>query len=242
MGDIFHFKHFSVKQNQCAMKVGTDGVLLGAWVNLFPNTSRILDVGSGTGIIALMLAQRCPKAKIDGIEQDHNAYEQGVNNFQNSHWKYNLFNFHGTFQNFSQESEGNYDLIICNPPFFNQGRLKISDQRSMARNSEALPLETLIKGASNLLVPFGRLAMIIPHELKRRVLFTLKQYDMLVLRMTSVRGNKSRPPKRLLIEVRSKITKTDEYSPEISELIIENTRHNYTKEYRNLVHDFYLKI
>lgn len=242
MRDIFQFKQFSLNQDQCAMKVGTDGVLLGAWINLFSDTRRILDVGSGTGLIALMLAQRVPYSKIDGIEQDAKAYEQGVDNFQNSPWDQNLYNFHGTFQEFAREGERCYDLIVCNPPFFNQGQVDKHDQRSMARNAKALPIDAIVKGALDLLILSGRLAMILPHDDKELVMSILESHGMLLLRMTSVRGNESKPPKRLLIEAGFKTEINRSIPTEFRELIIEHSRHNHTEQYRDLVREFYLKI
>jgi len=242
MRDIFQFKQFSLNQDQCAMKVGTDGVLLGAWINLFSDTRRILDVGSGTGLIALMLAQRVPHSKIDGIEQDAKAYEQGVDNFQNSPWDQNLYNFHGTFQEFAREGERCYDLIVCNPPFFNQGQVDKHDQRSMARNAKALPIDAIVKGALDLLILSGRLAMILPHNDKELVMSILESHGMLLLRMTSVRGNESKPPKRLLIEAGLKTEINRSIPTEFRELIIEHSRHNHTEQYRDLVREFYLKI
>ena len=242
MSDTVQFKQFSLNQDQCAMKVGTDGVLLGAWVNLFSDTRRILDVGSGTGLIALMLAQRAAHSEIDGIEQDAKAYEQGVDNFLNSPWDQNLFNFHGTFQEFAREGERCYDLIVCNPPFFNQGQMDKHDQRSMARNAKALPIDAIAKGALNLLIPAGRLAMILPHDDKQSVMSLLESHGMGILRMTSVRGNETKPPKRLLIEAGLRTEINTSIPAELSELVIEHSRHNYTEQFCDLVREFYLKI
>ena len=114
----FKFKQFTIEQDRCAMKIGTDGVLLGAWVSLKNNPFSILDIGAGTGIIALQLAQRSHAEMIDALEIDENAYEQCVDNFENSQWGDRLFCYHASLEEFVEEIEDKYDLIISNPPFF----------------------------------------------------------------------------------------------------------------------------
>ncbi len=114
----FKFKQFTVEQDRCAMKIGTDGVLLGAWVSVNKNPFSILDIGAGTGIIALQLAQRCNAEMVDAIEIDENAYEQCVDNFENSPWGDSLFCYHASLEEFVDEIEDKYDLIISNPPFY----------------------------------------------------------------------------------------------------------------------------
>lgn len=116
----FQFKQFCVKQDQCAMKVGTDGVLLGAWTPLKTNPFSVLDIGAGTGLLSLMLAQRSFAEQIDALEIDESAYEQCVENFENSKWNDRLFCYHAAFDEFvaEMESEEQYDLIVSNPPFY----------------------------------------------------------------------------------------------------------------------------
>ena len=121
MSTLFKFKEFSIHQDKTAMKIGTDAVLLGAWVFLENEIDSILDVGSGTGIIALMLAQRSFALIIDAVEIDNDAYEQTVTNFENSNWGDRLYCYHSSFQNFADEiaeEDETYDLIISNPPFY----------------------------------------------------------------------------------------------------------------------------
>ncbi|PAM93956.1 tRNA (adenine-N(6)-)-methyltransferase, partial [Flavobacterium sp. IR1] len=120
MSNPFHFKQFSVEQDRSAMKIGTDGVLLGAWASLENDPQTILDVGTGTGVIALMLAQRSGAELIDALEIDENAYEQSVENFENSDWGDRLFSYHAEFDEFVEEmqDEEKYELIISNPPFY----------------------------------------------------------------------------------------------------------------------------
>jgi len=119
----FKFKQFAVYQDKCAMKIGTDGVLLGAWASTDNNPKAVLDIGSGTGIIALMLAQRCHAELIDAIEIDTDAYEQCVENFEASPWSDRLFCYHASLQEFAQEIDDTYDLIISNPPFYSEEKM-----------------------------------------------------------------------------------------------------------------------
>jgi len=128
----FEFKQFTILQDRSAMKIGTDGVLLGAWTPLEPSVNSILDVGTGTGVIALMLAQRCDSEIIDGLEIDSEAYEQAVENFEASPWGDRLFCYHASFQEFFEEIEEEYDLIISNPPFYVEDVKTTSKQRNIA--------------------------------------------------------------------------------------------------------------
>ena len=118
MSKPFKFKEFSVNQDQCAMKIGTDAVLLGAWASLEANPFAILDIGAGTGVLGLMLAQRSHAEVIDAIEIDDDAYEQCVDNFELSPWADRLFCYHASLEEFAEEIDDEYDLIICNPPFY----------------------------------------------------------------------------------------------------------------------------
>jgi len=117
MDKPFAFKKFSVNQDRCAMKIGTDGVLLGAWATISHNPFSILDIGTGTGILALMLAQRSHAENIEAIEIDDAAFEQAADNFENSPWGDRLFCYHAAFNEFVEEIDDKYDLIISNPPF-----------------------------------------------------------------------------------------------------------------------------
>ena len=120
MNKPFKFKEFTVNQDQCAMKIGTDSVLLGAWASIKNNPFSILDIGAGTGVISLMLAQRSYAELIDAIEIDDSAYEQCVNNFEQSSWSDRLFCYHASLKEFNEEIEDKYDLIISNPPFYSE--------------------------------------------------------------------------------------------------------------------------
>jgi tRNA1Val (adenine37-N6)-methyltransferase len=233
----FTFKKFVIQQDKTAMKVGTDGVLLGAWVNLKNELNTILDVGSGTGLIALMLAQRSFAETIDAIELSEDAYEQTVENFENSDWADRLFCYHASFQQFTEEIEDKYDLIISNPPFYTSTYKELNRGRALARHTENLSFEALLYGTSKLLSDTGTCAFIIPFEEEINFIKIAAQNKLVPNRITRVKGNENTVIKRSLLQFSK--TKID---LEINELIIEVSRHEYTKDYKNLVQDFYLKM
>lgn len=235
----FKFKQFTVAQDRCAMKIGTDGVLLGAWASLDHQPFSILDIGTGTGVIALMLAQRSSADLIDALEIDEDAYEQAVENFENSDWGDRLFCYHASFDEFVEEmqEEEKYDLIISNPPFYSDDYSSGNAQRDRARFAEALPFEELIQGTSLLLSEEGRFNVIIPKKEEADFLKIAEEYRLFPQRITRVKGDVNSEVKRSLLEFGFE---KKEFEP--SELIIENSRHNYTEEYIELVKDFYLKM
>lgn len=251
MSNSFQFKQFTVNQNQCAMKVGTDGVLLGSWVKVDCNPNSILDIGSGTGVIALMLAQRSnilPIAigNIDAIEIDDDAYEQCVENFENSPWNDRLFCYHVSLQEFTDEVEDKYDLIISNPPFYSptlaspslpKGENLLYNARRTARFNDAMPFEHLIESVSNLLSYEGKFSVIIPFKEEEYFIALASDVNLFPNSILRVKGSPVSEIKRSLIEFSFKAQKVN-----IEELIIETSRHQYTQEYIDLTKDFYLKM
>lgn len=235
----FIFKQFEVQQDRCAMKIGTDGVLLGAWADIPENTNSILDIGTGTGVIALMMAQRTSAQLIDALEIDENAYEQAVENFEQSDWGDRLFCYHAEFGEFVEEmqDEEKYDLIISNPPFYNSDYKTTSEERDIARFQDALPFNLLLEGSTYLLSKKGKLAVIIPKNQEENFLDIAKNFGLFPEKITYVKGSPTAEIKRCLILLNLNPTKTV-----IDELIIEHDRHQYTKEYKNLVSPFYLKM
>jgi tRNA1Val (adenine37-N6)-methyltransferase len=234
----FQFKQFSVEQNRCAMKIGTDGVLLGAWTPLDNNPYRILDIGTGTGIIALMLAQKSLAEQIDALEIDEDAYEQSVDNFENSPWSDRLFCFHAGLDEFVEEPEDEYDLIVSNPPFYQEDYKSNDDKRDLARFQDAMPFEDLIEAAALLLSENGIFCVIIPFKEEAFFLNLAKEYELYPLKITRVQGTPTTEIKRSLIAFdrnQNNIIETDT-------LIIETARHIYTPEYIELTKDFYLKM
>lgn len=240
MSTLFKFKEFSIHQDKTAMKIGTDAVLLGAWVFLENEIDSILDVGSGTGIIALMLAQRSFALTIDAVEIDNDAYEQTVTNFENSNWGDRLYCYHSSFQNFADEiaeEDETYDLIISNPPFYTDEFESKNDARNKARFTTSLSFNELLKGVSKILSKKGKFTVIIPFKEEQGFVELAKENNLFLNRVCHVKGNPSSAFKRSLLE----------FSFEDKKLIKENLtieikRHQYTEEYINLTKDFYLKM
>jgi tRNA1Val (adenine37-N6)-methyltransferase len=233
----FKFKQFTVQQDQCAMKVGTDAVLLGAWANIEHHPNTILDIGSGTGIIALMLAQRSHSELIDAIEVDDRAYEQCVHNFENSPWNDRLFCYHTSLQEFTDEVEDKYDLIISNPPFYSDDYKSKNIKRDLARFQDAMPFEHLIKSVSKLLSINGKFSVIIPFKEENHFIALTLGAHLFPNRILRVKGNPNSEIKRSLIEFSFHENKT-----KVNELIIEMDRYQYTQDYISLTKDFYLKM
>ena len=235
---MFQFKQFNINQERCAMKIGTDAVLLGAWCPINNNPFSILDIGAGTGILSLMLAQRSNAQQIDAIEIEENAYEQCVENFEASHWGDRLFCYHASLNDFINEPEDQYDIIISNPPFYSEDYKTDNSQRDLARFQDALPFEALVKATTLLLSENGIFAVIIPFKEENRLLNLCAQAELFPIKMTRVKGTPTGPIIRSLIAFKR-------YElPVLSanELVIESSRHVYTEAYTKLTRDFYLKM
>lgn len=236
----FQFKEFIVQQDKTAMKIGTDAVLLGAWCAVTVEVDSILDIGSGTGIIALMLAQRSDAMTIDAVEIDENAYEQTVENFEQSDWGDRLFCYNVSFQDFAQEMQEEdevYDLIISNPPFYTDEFETENKARNKARFTSALTFEDLLFGVSKILSENGTFSTIIPHKEEDNFIQIAEKNKLFLNRVCRVKGNETSAIKRSLL--------TFSYQPlELIEesLTIEIERHQYTQQYIDLVKDFYLKM
>lgn len=235
---MFSFKQFTIQQDKCAMKVGTDGVLLGAWAPVEHNPYSVLDIGAGTGLIGLMLAQRSPAEQIDAIEIDDDAYEQCVDNFENSPWGDRLFCYHAGLDEFMEEPEDEYDLIISNPPFYTEDYTSGDDQRDKARFEASLPFEDLAEAASVLLSDIGIFAVIIPYKEEAGFLAIAKENELYPVKITRVKGTPTTETKRSLIA----FSRDEVAEVAVDELVIETARHLYTKEYIALTQDFYLKM
>ena len=234
----FQFKKFTLDQDRCAMKIGTDSVLLGAWTPIENNPNSILDIGTGTGIIALMLAQRSSANQIDAFEIDENAFEQATDNFENSPWNERLFCFHAALDEFVEEPEDEYDLIVSNPPFYNEDYKSNDEQRDLARFQDAMPFENLIEAAALLLSENGIFSVIIPFKEEEKFLALAKEHELFPIKITRVKGTPTTEIIRSLLAFsRNEITDFH-----IDELVIETARHIYTPEYIELTKDFYLKM
>ena len=233
----FKFKQFSVNQDQCAMKIGTDSVLLGAWTSINHNPFNVLDIGAGTGILSLMIAQRSHAEQIEAIEIDDDAFEQCVENFELSPWNDRLFCFHAALFEYIEAVDEKFDLIICNPPFYSEDYKTQNKSRNLARFSDAMPLEHIIFAVINFLSENGKFSIIVPYKEEKTVIEEASLIKLFPNRILHVKGNPNSKIKRSLIEFSYKKSKV--YT---EVLVIETERHQYTQDYINLTKDFYLKM
>lgn len=222
------------------MKVGTDAVLLGAWVSDFNFSETILDVGAGSGVISLMMAQRFDAMTIDAVEIDEQAYEQCVENFENSDWGDRLFCYNASFEEFAnelEEEEEQYDLIISNPPFYNDTFETEDASRNKARFTSSLSFNNLISGVAKLLSEKGFFSVIIPYKEEKSFIAVAAEKQLHLVKVCRVRGNVTSEIKRSLMTFSFEREELEE-----EELIIEIERHRYTEEYINLTKNFYIKM
>jgi tRNA1Val (adenine37-N6)-methyltransferase len=218
------------------MKVGTDGVLVGAWANP-DGVGTILDVGTGSGLIALMLAQRCEnKPVIDAIELDADAVEQARDNIANSPYGY-IRCIHASLQQYEVACERKYDLIISNPPYFSSSLLPPDKQRLLARHDCSLSVDELFGISSRLLTEKGKIALIFPYNDNGALLDIAYEYGLYPTRITYVYPLAGSLPKRVLMEF-----SRERGTPLHGELAIEASSGEYTSEFVALVKDFYLKL
>lgn len=236
----FKFKEFTVHQDKTAMKIGTDAVLLGAWCSLGEYPDTVLDIGSGTGVISLMLAQRSDAMTIDAVEIDADAYEQTVDNFEKSDWGDRLFCYNTSFVEFAKEiaeEEEQYDVIVSNPPFYTDNFETTNEARNKARFTSSLSFEELLKGVSEILSENGLFSVVIPYKEEDGFVELAKKFYLFLNKACHVKGNENTEIKRSLLtfSFNKKEVKKEE-------LVIEKERHRYTDDYINLTKDFYLKM
>lgn len=235
--NYFQFKQFRIIQERSAMKVGMDGVLIGAWTDP-SGTDRILDIGTGTGLIALMMAQKNNGAQIDAIEVDQEAFNEAVLNCQQSSWNNRIKLELCSFQEFLERTNLKYDLIVSNPPFFSNGVKAPLENRAQARHSDSLPLNVLISGAAGLLQEKGRIALVLPIESLQEIESLAQSNGLYLSRLCRVKPNPVKPEFRILIELTNRQNSLQEET-----LMIEfEKHHDYTPEYKELTKDFYLKF
>lgn len=232
----FQFKQFRVDQNNAAMRVGTDGVLLGAWTEV-ENATTILDIGTGTGVVALMLAQRS-SAQIDAIDIEEGAIKDARHNFEQSPWNSRLNVFHSSLQNFAEKPVKKYDCIVSNPPFFNNSVQSAKKERALARHTDSLSFIDLIESVSKVLHPNGTLNVVLPSEAEKEFRSCANKERLFATRITRIKPNPNKPIKRVLIQFNFEGELMKE-----NELIIETeTHHVYTSEAISLLKDFYLQL
>ncbi len=231
----FHFKQFRVAQNQCTHKVGTDGVLLGAWVTVKENERNILDVGTGSGLIALMLAQRTnPSSRIDAVEIEAEDAQQARDNVQQSPWPEKITIYQEAVQRFNPEKK--YDLMVSNPPYFVNSRLPPEEKRSQARHTHQLSYQDLLVTVSRLLNKAGRLAVILPYAEGLKFLDLSQSFHLIPVRKTAFRSRAHKPVERLLLELA--------YAGKLEaeqEIILYESGENWSEDYKKLTREFYLR-
>ncbi|WP_234408438.1 tRNA1(Val) (adenine(37)-N6)-methyltransferase [Marinilabilia salmonicolor] len=218
------------------MKVGTDGVLLGAWTPVDLQPAKILDAGTGTGLVALMLAQRTRNAMIDAVEIDDAACVDARINFEASPWNDRLNLYHASLQDFAENSASSYDLIVSNPPFFSGSMKNECSRKATARHDVSLTAEDLLEGVNKLLSVDGVFSLILPvydYESFRLKAACSGMYEQ---KRLMVHPNPGKPAKRVL----SVWTRKQVNLPIIESLDVEESRHKYTPGFKNIVSGFYL--
>ncbi len=233
----FRFKQFEIQQANSAMKVGTDGVLLGAWADC-SSAERILDIGSGTGLIALMLAQRNWQAQIDAIEIDAEAYEQSLFNISNAAFADKVQVFNASLEEWIRFSNRNYHLIVCNPPYFEKGYRVADAKRKKARDAAHLPAQQIIDAFIQKTDSNGVLSLILPVQEAEKFIALGATQNIYPSRTTTVYSKPGKPAIRLLLEFVKQPC-----ACKLDELIIEETQHQvYTTAYKELTKEFYLNF
>ncbi len=233
--NAFTFKQFAVAQDRCAMKVGTDGVLLGAWAQV-PENARILDIGTGTGLVSLMMAQRYPAATVLAVEIELEAATQATENVKNSSFSERINVICADARTLSDSEK--FDAIVCNPPYFDETLKSPDSARATARHNDTFTIADLLETAHKLLKINGSLQVILPTAPAKRLEQQAKDMAFAAARTTHIYPTPQSDEKRTLLHlVNGKIEETAENS-----LTIELERHIYTDEYRQLTREFYLKF
>jgi tRNA1Val (adenine37-N6)-methyltransferase len=234
--DRFEFKQFTINQSRCAMKVGTDAVLLGAWIQI-EGAESILDIGTGTGVIALMMAQKST-AMITAIDIDASACEQSKENISNSPWPDRIKVLNESLQQFTINNQHKFDLIVSNPPYFVDAYKSLEEARNQARHADQLPFNEFINCAKLLLHEKGKICVILPtrESIKFRELAAANQ--LYLTRIMHIKTTEYKDEKRQMLQFELINKKLVDET-----LVIEqDERHNYSKEYKELTKDFYLSF
>jgi tRNA1Val (adenine37-N6)-methyltransferase len=231
----FRFKQFAINQDKCNMKVGTDGVLLGAWATVELD-GLALDIGTGTGLIALMLAQRNPELRVHAVEIDPASCHQAAENFATCPWSDRLDLFDSSIQDFAAQTSQTYDLIVSNPPFFSGGTFTSPANRQLVRHTVKLPHGDLLKAVQKLLSPIGSFCVVLPVMEGLRFIEMAGHYNLHCVRKTNVRPKPNKPVERLLIQLER------QHHPLVEdELVIQQGEPNeWTPDYKALTGEFYL--
>jgi tRNA1Val (adenine37-N6)-methyltransferase len=231
----FSFKQFIIEQDKCTMKIGTDAVLLGAWAHI-QDAASILDIGTGTGIIAIMAAQRNAAAQVVGVEIEASACEQARENMAGTHWSSRLSLVQSSIQDFAQDSAQSFDAIISNPPFFTGGTFSHNQDRNNVRHTVKLPNGDLLLAARKMLSPQGKFSVILPYIEGLRFVEMAKNYHLFCTRITEVMPKPDKAIERLLLEF-GHVEK-----PIVKDVLILKHENEPSEEYAGLTRDFYLNM
>lgn len=235
-GKGFTFKQFHICHERCAMKVGTDGTLLGAWATLPPQAQHILDIGTGSGLIAIMAAQRHLSAQISAIDIDDECIIQARENIDTCPWNNRIKLHHTALQDFHAEHK--FDIIVSNPPYFVDSLLSPDDKRSTARHTSTLSFDELTEGVLRLLAPNGTFALILPPA-ESKLFLSAARGKLYLTRCTELWSTPQSGVRRVLMELQ---TTPPIAIPTTDRLCIEDEEKNFSDEYRVLTKDFYLKF
>lgn len=230
----FRFKQFVVEDDQSSMRIGTDAVVLGSWINP-ENVSGILEIGTGCGVIALMMAQKCD-AVITAIDIDENSIPQAAMNFQNSPWNMRMRALHCSFQEFAGHHPDKFDLIITNPPYFTNSLRSPLKSRNIARHDDHLKANDLLAGVLKTLSHSGKFHLILPAEDAIKFQEYAKEYYLFLIRQLMIKPKPGAKPNRIAME----FSFTPAESVITEEIIIRREDNSFTDAYRELTGDFYL--
>lgn len=243
----FRFKKFAVSHHRSSMKVGVDGVFVGAWAT--PTEGQILDVGCGCGVISLILAQRTKTAFIQAIDIDCHSIEEAKENFSESEWNERLEALQLSFEELKKRCQNKgkvFSLIVSNPPYFDSGVDVLDDARKLARHQGALSPEVLLRESGTILQPHGKLVMIVPEIYYRKVLAISEETEMKMTRTLFIKDHIGSKIKRTLIEFEKRGLEDDldaqRWLPHVSDLTMFSLTGEPTDEYRELCKDLYLKF
>jgi len=232
----FQFRQFSVEDEHSSMKVGTDGVLIGAWAN-HNNPQNILDIGTGSGLIALMMAQRFPQAAIYAIDIHNESVKEAENNFAKSPWVERLSLSIISLQEYATESKTKYDLIVSNPPFFNNSLQPPIETRKQARHTATLTYPEIADSIANILHPEGNFCLILPAKNQAYFEQCIGKTGLVKTKQLSIIPVSGKTPNRILSEWGFGHSSLEE-----STLLIRNNEGFYSEEYKDLTKEFYLAL
>jgi len=231
----FQFKQFRIEQEHCAMKVSTDACIQGGWTPIESDVKNILDIGAGTGLLSLMLAQRTNKCLIDAIELDEDAAKQTQENFKNSPWNERLHCIHADAKTFLFDKK--YDLIICNPPFFKNSLLGDDAKRNQARHTLSFSLEDLTNVIDVNLCDNGFASVLLPVTEQKQWMKLLYKNAFTVSHQLNIHPSKGKAANRIITVCSRKVFTTSH-----KDLFIRNEENNYSEDFEKLMRPFYLSL